>query len=231
MLPFVALLLLGANEVQKAREPAGLLGASVPEQGQPVVGIIESTHAINGLKLQLSAMGVIGLGRGFDVGATIDHTFVPLAGAMTAAHLTARKVLSDTGRQPNGTRFRTALTLDVSAAWFANSAAEEGQSDPRLWTGLRNYNAELGFAFGSERMFGVFLKASVLVSLDTSPPSLGPLDGPPRAYTVGASGKLEVGTAITTGIFHGFSGVRLAVNSRPEDERVTLITFLGIALG
>jgi hypothetical protein len=217
-LPLVALLSLGATDLDKPREPSGLVGALVPDRGQFLVGVLETTHALNGLKAELSLATSVGLGAGFDVGAAVDHTLAPLVGpgSMTAVHLTGRKVLIDSGPNPDIVRWRTALTLDVSAAWFDAPPAQEGEADPRQWSGLRNYNVELGFVLGSGRSVGWFMKSTVLVSLDTQPASPGPLEGAAAPFTFGLSGTLEGGMAINYGCLHATTGVPAAGERPPR---------------
>jgi hypothetical protein len=227
MLPPVALLCLAAVE------PATLEGAAVPARWQPVFGVLETTHVRNGLTFLLTAQAAVGVGGGFDVGAALDQTAAPFVGpgAMTAAHVTARKVLVESAPAPEHMRLRAALTADVSAAWFGGSPATQSVTDPRLWTGLRDYNGELGFALSGTTSFTWFVKAAVLLSIDKAPPSPGPLEGPPPPFNAGVAASLEGSTSLNVGWFHAIAGLRAMLHGRPEDERLTLLSFLGICLG
>jgi hypothetical protein len=233
LLALVAALSLTSASPQMPAPPPSvqLVGTGVPMPGQPLVGVSEVLHAGNGLQLILTASAKVGLGRGVDVGAALDHSVVPFLGArtMTAAHVSARKLISEAG--PERFNGRLALSLDVSAAWFGSPPQPSEVGDPRLWTGLRDYNAELGAWFSTGTTVGLFAKAAVIVSMDTHPPLGGPLGGLPPAATFGATGVLDAGSHLDVGRFHGVTGIRVALHSRPDDERFTLVTFVGLAIG
>jgi hypothetical protein len=227
----VALLSLTSTDVRTAAPESLLVGTGVPPPGRPVVGVAEEMQASNGLQIILTANAKVGAGAGFDVGAALDHSLAPFLGprTLTAAHLSSRKRLYDSG--PEGHFKRVALYLDVSAAWFGSAPSQEQPGDPRLWKGLRDYNAELGAWFSIGGGIGVFGRVAVLGSLDTHPPPGGPLGGVPAAMTYGATGIAEVGSHLDAGHFHALMGVRLMVHSRSDDERISLVTFIGMALG
>lgn len=229
----LALLSLSATDVEQRKlEPAGPAGAAVPAQGRWLFTLTEVTHPV-GFSLLVSAATCVGLGKGFDLGLAVDHSLSPLFGngALFAGHLTSRFVLTDTRDEASGRRWRTALTADVSGALFTGSPGATTATDPRSWTGLRNYNAELGLAASSDSTVSYFMRVAVLVSVDTQPESLGPLQGLPPPWSLGASGVLEGGSAINSQLFHATFGLRLMLHSRLEDERITVLSFLGVALG
>jgi hypothetical protein len=227
-----ALSLASASPQMQAPPPSvQLVGTGVPMAGQPLVGVSEMMHAGNGLQILLTASAKVGLGGGFDVGASLDHSLVPLLGArtMTAAHLSARKLLSEAG--PERLNGRLAVYVDVSAAWFGSPPQPSEPGDPRLWTGLRDYNAELGAWLSTGTTVGLFARAAVIVSMDTHPPSGGPLGGVPPAETFGATAIVDLGSHLDVARFHGVTGIRLMLHSRPDDEKFSLVTFVGLALG
>jgi hypothetical protein len=227
----VALLSLTSTDLRAAAPESLLAGTGVPPPGKPVVGVAEVMHVSNGLQIILTAAAKVGVGAGFDVGAALDHSLVPFVGprTLTAAHLSSRKRLYDKG--PEGHFMRAALYLDVSAAWFGSDPSQEQPGDPRLWTGLRDYNAELGAWFSIGGGVGVFGRVALLGSLDAHPPPGGPLGGLPPSATYGVTGIAEVGSHLDVSRFHSLMGVRLMVHSRAEDERISLVTFIGMAIG
>ena len=231
--PFAMLAALSLTAAQMPAPPPSvqLVGTGVPMAGQPLLGASELLHAGNGLQLILTANAKVGLGGGFDVGAALDHSVVPFLGArtMTAAHVSARKLLSEAG--PERLNGRLALSLDVSAAWFGSPPGQRDAGDPRVWTGLRDYNAELGAWVSTGTTVGLFAKAAVICSLDTHPPPGAPLGGVPAPATFGATAVLDIGSHLDVGRFHGLTGIRVMLHSRPDDERFSLVTFVGLALG
>jgi hypothetical protein len=232
VLPLLALLSLSAEEVEKPLPIASPAGAAVPELGRPLFSVTGTVNPAD-VGLVVSAAARIGLGRGFELGIAGDHSLVPLldAGSFAAGHVTARVRVNDRWIEQWERHVHTALTFDVSAATFGGRPAQDNGSGARYWTGLRNYNGEVGLAVSLDSTVAWFARGALLASVDTQPLPSGPLQGPPPTWTLGVSTVLEAGAGINLGRTHVTLGVRCMIHSRPEDERVTMLSFMGVALG
>jgi hypothetical protein len=235
LVSFVVLTSLAASEGVAEAEPerASPFGATVPARGQPVFGVVAQTYANDSLELLVAAQASIGVGAGIDLGAKVEHSVLPLLGpgSLMVAHVIGRKALWDTGKAPDRPRFRTTFSADVSAAWAADAQPGGAQTDARRWLGLRDYNAELGCTFATDWLFDLYAKTSVLMSLDTSPISPGPLSGPPPRYDLGAVFALELGYQLRFKEVLAVVGIRLMGHTRADDEAFSCVTFIGVGFG
>ncbi len=226
---------LAASEVVAEAQPerGSPFGAAVPARGQPVFAVLEQSYLNNGIEMVLATQASIGVGAGIDLGVKLEHSLLPVLGpgSLTVAHVIGRKALWDTGKLPDRSRLRTTFNADVSAAWAGDEQPGAAQTDARRWMGLRNYTAELGCTFATDWIFDMYVKTSVLVSMDTSPISAGPLSGVPPRYDFGAAFGLELGSELRLGSLLTVVGIRLMAHSRPDDEAFSYVTIVGFGFG